>query len=64
MVGEKDKDTKNEKAKRVAEAMVANMKANMEDPDFLLKKERRMQEAAHKVIKKRKEREETNKEKQ
>ncbi|MFO7797768.1 MAG: hypothetical protein ACQERB_04510 [Promethearchaeati archaeon] len=64
MVGEKDKDTKNDKAKKVAEVMVANMKANMEDPDFLLKKERRMQEAANKVLKKRKEREETNKEKQ
>lgn len=33
--------------------MVENMKKNMEDPDFIDKKEKRLQEAANEVIKKR-----------
>jgi hypothetical protein len=39
-------------AKKVAEIMVANMKANMEDPDFLLKKERRLQKVTKKALEK------------
>jgi len=57
-----EKKSKNEEAKKVAEVMVANMKANMEDPDFLLKKERRQQEAADKIIRMREEREKERKE--
>jgi hypothetical protein len=48
---------KNDKAEEIAKIMVENMKANMANPNFLLEKERRLQEAANKVIKKGKERE-------
>jgi len=40
----------------VAAIMVENMKKNMEDPEFLDKREKMLQEAAHKVIKRREER--------
>lgn len=51
------KAKKNNKAKEVAEAMVANMAANMADPNFLDDHERMQDEAARKVIEKRKLRE-------
>ena len=50
-MSEKDK---NKKAKEVAEAMVANMAANMQDPEkFWAEKERRQQEATDEVLEKR-----------
>jgi hypothetical protein len=58
---EKEK-SKDAEAKKVAEIMLANMKANMEDPDFLLKKERRLQKATEKALERMKEREEKRKE--
>lgn len=61
MVKKKKKDA-NQSAKEVAEAMVANMTANMKDPEqFWLEKERRMDEAAKIAIAKRKLREENEK---
>ncbi|MFX1396271.1 MAG: hypothetical protein ACFFAS_04420 [Promethearchaeota archaeon] len=51
-------EEKNQSAKDIAKIMVENMKANMKDPDFFNKKERRMQEARYKVLKERKNREE------
>lgn len=61
---EKKEKEKNEKkiqtADEVAEAMVENMKANMNNPDFWDEQERYRQEALEEVLKKRKER---NKEK-
>jgi hypothetical protein len=53
---EEDQEKKELTAKGIAAIMVENMKKNMEDPDFLYKKEMRLQEAADKVIKKREER--------
>lgn len=47
---------KNHRAEEIAKIMVENMKANMENPNFLIEKERRQQEAADKVLKRRKER--------
>jgi hypothetical protein len=44
-------------AKEIAEIMVENMKANMENPDFLNEKELRLDEARNEVIKERIERE-------
>jgi hypothetical protein len=44
-------------AKEIAEIMVENMKANMENPDFLHEKELRLDEARNEVIKERIERE-------
>ena len=41
---------KKSKAEEIAEAMVANMIANMKNPNFLEEKERRLQDASHKVI--------------
>ena len=59
-----EKKEKNEKhpqtGDEVAQAMVENMKANMNNPDFLDEQERYRQQALDKVLKKRKER---NKEK-
>ena len=37
--------------------MAENMRANMQNPNFLKEKEERLQKVAHEVIKKRKERE-------
>jgi len=54
----KKKKEKDQKAEEIAKIMVENMKANMADPDFWLKRERIRQEAFKKVLKKRKEREE------
>ncbi|MBD3197223.1 MAG: hypothetical protein GF317_19370 [Candidatus Lokiarchaeota archaeon] len=51
---EKDGD-KTLNAKELAEIMVENMNANMADPEFLLRKERRMQEAAKEVLKEKEE---------
>lgn len=48
---------KNKRAEEIAKIMVENMKANMKNPNFLIEKEERLQKAAHKVIKRRKERE-------
>lgn len=45
---------KDYKAEEIAKIMVENMKKNMEDPDFWNKRERRLQEAADKVLKQRK----------
>jgi len=50
---EKEK-AKGQTAKDVAEAMAANMKANMEDPEFWDRKERIYEEARKKVLEKRK----------
>ncbi|TXT60153.1 MAG: hypothetical protein BAJALOKI2v1_130035 [Promethearchaeota archaeon] len=52
---EKKSET-NRRAEEIAKVFVENMLANMTDPEFLIKKERRMQEAANKVLKKSKER--------
>ena len=46
--------SKGQTAKDVAEAMVANMKVNMEDPDFWDKRERMIEAATKKVLEKRK----------
>lgn len=53
------KNPKNAKAEEIAKIMVANMQANMNDPNFLLEKERKLQKAADKVLKKEKENKET-----
>lgn len=50
---EKEKP-KGQTAKDVAEAMVANMKANMEDPEFLDKRERLSEEVMKMVLEERK----------
>jgi hypothetical protein len=50
---EKEK-SKGQSAQEVAEVMVANMKANMEDPEFWDRKERIRQNALNKVLEKRK----------
>ena len=47
---------KGQSAEEVAKVMVENMKANMENPNFLDEKEERQQKALDKVLKKRKER--------
>ena len=52
----KNNMNKNHKAEEIAKIMVENMKANMENPDFWIEKERRQQEAADKVLKRRKKR--------
>jgi hypothetical protein len=46
-----DKEEKKEKSKaeEIAEIMVANMIANMKNPNFIEEKERRLQEAAKKA---------------
>lgn len=47
---EKKNLDKDANAKKVAEIMCANMKANMANPDFLMEKERMMDEIAKKVM--------------
>ena len=47
------KESKGQTAKEVAEAMAANMKANMENPDFWDEKERIVQKSLDKVLEKR-----------
>lgn len=61
MSEEKKKKEKDQNAKEIAKIMVENMKANMADPDFWLKRERIRQKALDEVLKKRKEREEAEK---
>ena len=58
MSEEKKKKEKDQNAEEVAKIMVENMKANMADPDFWLRRERNRQEAFQKVLERRKEREE------
>ena len=57
---EEKNDTKTKKkgqsAEEVAKAMVENMKANMENPNFWDEREKLLQDAADEVLKKRKER--------
>ena len=53
---EEKKEKRIQTADEVAQAMVENMKANMNNPDFLDELERYRQQAADKVLKKRKER--------
>jgi hypothetical protein len=48
---EEKEEIKNQTAKDVAAAMVENMKKNMEDPDFLDKKEKRLDEVTKEVLK-------------
>ena len=56
MSEEENQERKDQTAKDVAAAMVENIKKNMEDPDFFNKREKIMQEAADKVLKRREER--------
>jgi len=59
---EKDKSkikNKDQTAEEIAEIMAANMRANMQNPDFLKDKDEMLQKVAHEVIKKRKERKES-----
>jgi len=53
---EEKKEKRIQTADEVAQAMVENMKANMNNPDFLDELERYRQQAADEVLKKRKER--------
>ncbi len=49
----KEAETNNsQSAEEIAKAMVENMKANMEDPNFEIEKERRQSEAAEEALKK------------
>ena len=59
----KEKKEKDQNAEEIAKIMVENMKANMADPDFWLKRERIRQKALDEVLKKRKEREKAEKDK-
>lgn len=52
MSEEDDEGKKNQTAEDVAAAMVENMKKNMEDPDFLDKKELMLDEVRNDVLKK------------
>ena len=52
---EEKKEKRIQTADEVAQAMVENMKANMNNPDFLDEQERYRQEALDEVLKKRKE---------
>ncbi len=45
--------SENQNAKEIAEAMAANMKANMEDPEFWENKERIQDDVRKKVLEKR-----------
>ena len=56
MIKEDDQENKNQTAEDIARIMVENMKLNMEDPDFFEKKEKILQEAKNKVLKRREER--------
>jgi 6-pyruvoyl-tetrahydropterin synthase len=53
---EDDQENKNQTAEDIARIMVENMKKNMEDSDFFEKKEKILQEAKNKVLKRREER--------
>ena len=59
----KEKKEKIQSADEIAEAMVENMKANMNNPDFWNEQERYRQEALDEVFKKRKLRKEQKNEK-
>ena len=52
---EEKKEKRIQNTDEVAQAMVENMKANMNNPDFLDEQERYRQEALDEVLKKRKE---------
>ena len=56
MSEEDDQENKNQTAEDVARIMVENMKKNIEDPDFLNKREDILEDVTHKVLKKREER--------
>lgn len=56
MSEEDDQENKNQTAEDIARIMVENMKKNREDPDFFEKKEKILQEARNKVLKRREER--------
>ena len=56
MSKEDDQENKNQTAEDIARIMVENMKKNMEDSDFFEKKEKILQEAKNKVLKRREER--------
>ena len=50
-MSEKKKENKNQQANEIAEIMVANMTANMKDPEkFWKEKERRMEDARDAVF--------------
>ena len=51
---EEREKSKGQTAKEVAEAMVANMKANMENPEFWDKRDSLLEAATKKVLEKRK----------
>jgi hypothetical protein len=53
---EEKKEKRIQTADEVAQAMVENIKANMNNPDFLDEQERYRQQALDEVLKKRKER--------
>ena len=54
------KERKNQNAEEVAQAMAENMKANMENPNFLKEKEEMTQKVIKEVLKKRGERGNSN----
>ena len=56
MSEEDDQENKNQTAEDVARIMIENMKKNIEDPDFLNKREEILEDVTHKVLKKREER--------
>ena len=64
MSEENKKKEKDQRAEEIARIMVENMRANMADPDFWLKKERIRQKAAEKVLKKRRKREDIERKKE
>jgi hypothetical protein len=53
---EESQEKKDKAAKEVAAAMVENMKKNIEDPDFLDKREKMLDDVADEVLKRREER--------
>jgi len=61
MVEEEKEKNKNQRAKEIAKIMVENIKANMADPEFWEKRERIRQEAADKVLIKRREKQNSEK---
>ncbi|MBY9021533.1 MAG: hypothetical protein KGD67_10760 [Candidatus Lokiarchaeota archaeon] len=56
MSEEENQEKKNQSAKDVAEAMVENMKKNMEDPEFFKKRDKIIEEVTNNVLKAREER--------
>ena len=56
---EKKKPKKEQTAKEIAEIMVENMKANMNNPNFWTEKEEIQAKVIKKILKERKEREKT-----